>query len=203
MAAPWEEAVESIAYAISGGWASGISAYGTVLVIGLMGRSGWLDTPEALQRTDVIVLVGILTAVEFVADKVPFIDSLWDSVHTVVRPIVAGVLGLLIAGDASTLEQALTASLSGGLALLSHAAKSGIRLAVNTSPEPVSNIGVSAVEDVSLVSVLLIATEYPWLAAGIALTLLAIGLGLAFWLLKRIRSGWRTLRDRYFADVSD
>jgi len=194
--------VESIAYAISGGWASGISAYGTVLVIGLMGRSGWLETPEALQRTDVLVLVGILAAVEFVADKVPFIDSLWDSVHTVVRPIVAGVLGLLIAGDASTLEQALTASLSGGLALLSHTAKSGIRLAVNTSPEPVSNIGVSAVEDVSLVSVLMIATEYPWLAAGIALTLLAVGLGLAFWLLKRIRRGWRRLRDRYFSDVS-
>ena len=194
--------MESIAYAISGGWASGISAYGTVLVIGLMGRSGWLETPEALQRTDVLVLVGILAAVEFVADKVPFIDSLWDSVHTVVRPIVAGVLGLLIAGDASTLEQALTASLSGGLALLSHTAKSGIRLAVNTSPEPVSNIGVSAVEDVSLVSVLMIATEYPWLAAGIALTLLAVGLGLAFWLLKRIRRGWRRLRDRYFSDVS-
>ena len=194
--------MESIAYAISGGWASGISAYGTVLVIGLMGRSGWLETPEALQRTDVLVLVGILAAVEFVADKVPFIDSLWDSVHTVVRPIVAGVLGLLIAGDASTLEQALTASLSGGLALLSHVAKSGIRLAVNTSPEPVSNIGVSAVEDVSLVSVLMIATEYPWIAAGIALTLLAVGLGLAFWLLKRIRRGWRRLRDRYFSDVS-
>jgi hypothetical protein len=194
--------VESIAYAISGGWASGISAYGTVLVIGLMGRSGWIETPEALQRTDVLVLVGILAAVEFVADKVPFIDSLWDSVHTVVRPIVAGVLGLLIAGDASTLEQALTASLSGGLALLSHVAKSGIRLAVNTSPEPVSNIGVSAVEDVSLVSVLMIATEYPWIAAGIALTLLAVGLGLAFWLLKRIRRGWRRLRDRYFSDVS-
>jgi Domain of unknown function (DUF4126) len=195
--------VESVAYAISGGWASGISAYATVLIIGLMGRSGWVDAPEALQRTDVLILVGILAGVEFVADKIPFIDSLWDSVHTIVRPIVAGVLGMLIAGDASNLEQALTASLAGGLALLSHAAKAGVRLAVNTSPEPVTNIGVSTAEDVSVVGVLLIATENPWLAAGIALILLAVGLGLALWLLKRIRRGWHRLRDRYFSDVSD
>lgn len=194
--------MESIAYAISGGWASGISAYATVLIFGLAGRSGWVDAPDALQRTDVLVLVGILAAVEFVADKVAYIDSLWDSVHTVVRPIVAGVLGLLIAGDASSLEQALTASLSGGLALLSHAAKAGVRLAVNTSPEPVSNVGVSSAEDISLVGVLLLATEHPWLAAGIAIVLLAITLGLAFWLLKRIRRGWHRLRDRYFSDVS-
>ena len=195
--------MESIAYAISGGWASGISAYATVLLFGLVGRAGWADTPEALQRTDVLVLVGILAAVEFVADKVPFIDSLWDSVHTVVRPIVAGVLGLLLAGDASTVEQALTATLSGGLALLSHAAKAGLRLAVNTSPEPMSNVGVSVTEDLSLAGVLLIATEYPWFAAAISLVLLAIGLGLAFWLLKRIRRGWRRLRDRYFYNVSE
>lgn len=195
--------MESIAYAISGGWASGISAYATVLIFGLVGRAGWAETPEALQRTDVLILVGILAAIEFVADKVQFIDSLWDSVHTVVRPIVAGVLGLLIAGDASTVEQALIASLSGGLALLSHAAKAGLRLAVNTSPEPASNIGVSAAEDILLVSVLLIAVDHPWLAAAIALVLLAVGLGLAAWLLKRIRRGWRRLRDRYFSDVSN
>jgi Domain of unknown function (DUF4126) len=194
--------VESIAYAISGGWASGISAYGTVLIVGLVGRLGLADTPEALQRTDVLILVGVLAAIEFVADKVAYVDSLWDSVHTVVRPIIAGVLGVLIAGDASTLEQALTATLTGGLALLSHAAKAGLRLAVNTSPEPASNIGVSAAEDLSVAGVLLLAIEYPWLAAGIALVLLAITLGLAIWLLKRIRRGWHRLRDRYFADVS-
>ncbi|MBD0292606.1 MAG: DUF4126 domain-containing protein [Jiangellaceae bacterium] len=194
--------MESIAYAISGGWASGISAYATVLILGLVGRAGLADTPEALQRTDVLILVSVLTAVEFVADKIAFVDSLWDSVHTVVRPVVAGVLGMLLAGDASTLEQALTATLAGGVALLSHAAKAGLRLAVNTSPEPASNVGVSAVEDVSVAGVLLLATNHPWLAAGVALVLLAVGLGLAVWLLGRIRRGWRRLRDRYFADVS-
>jgi hypothetical protein len=195
--------MDSIAYAISGGWAAGISAYATVLVVGLLGRADLVDAPDALQRTDVLVLVGILTAIEFVADKISYIDSLWDSVHTVVRPVVAAALGLLIAGDASTLEQALTATLSGGMALLSHAGKAGVRLAVNTSPEPASNIGVSVAEDVTLVGVLLLATEYPWLAAGIALVLLAASLGLAFWLLKRIRRGWHRLRDRYFSAVSD
>ena len=178
--------MESIAYAISGGWASGISAYGTVLIVGLVGRLGFADTPEALQRTDVLILVGVLAAIEFVADKVAYVDSLWDSVHTVIRPIIAGVLGVLIAGDASTLEQALTATLTGGLALLSHAAKAGL----------------SAAEDLSVAGVLLLAIEYPWLAAGIALVLLATTLGLAIWLLKRIRRGWHRLRDRYFADVS-
>ena len=194
--------MESIAYAISGGWASGISAYGTVLIVGLVGRLGLADTPEALQRTDVLILVGVLAALEFVADKAAYVDSLWDSVHTVIRPIIAGVLGVLIAGAGWPLVHALTVTRTGDPALLSHAAKAGLRLAVNTSPEPASNVGVSAAEDLSVAGVLLLAIEYPWLAAGIALVLLAITLGLAIWLLKRIRRGWHRLRDRYFADVS-
>jgi hypothetical protein len=189
--------MEAIAYAITGGWASGISAYATVLVIGLIGRAGLADVPEVLERTDVLIVAGVLATIEFVADKIPLVDSVWDSVHTVIRPVVAAALGYLIAGDASTLAQALTAALSGGLALASHGAKAGVRLAVNTSPEPVTNLGVSTVEEVSLVGVLLLATQYPWLAAGVALVLLVAGSALAMWLAGRVRRGWRRLRETF------
>ncbi|HEU4490978.1 MAG TPA: DUF4126 domain-containing protein [Jiangellales bacterium] len=182
--------------ALAGGWASGISSYATVLVIGLAGRAGLADVPDGLERTDVLVVVGLLTAVEFFADKIAWLDSVWDSVHTVIRPLVAAGLGALLAGEAETLTQAATAALTAGVALLSHSAKAGLRLAVNTSPEPASNVAVSAAEDLSLVGVLLLATQAPWLAAAIAMLLLAIGLGLAWWLLSRVRRGWRRLWER-------
>ena len=182
--------------ALAGGWASGISSYATVLVIGLAGRAGLADVPDGLERTDVLVVVGLLTAVEFFADKIAWLDSVWDSVHTVIRPLVAAGLGALLAGEAETLTQAATAALTTGVALLSHSAKAGLRLAVNTSPEPASNVAVSAAEDLSLVGVLLLATQAPWLAAAIAMLLLAIGLGLAWWLLSRVRRGWRRLWER-------
>lgn len=182
--------------ALAGGWASGISSYATVLVIGLAGRAGLADVPDGLERTDVLVVVGLLTAVEFFADKIAWLDSVWDSVHTVIRPLVAAGLGALLAGEAETLAQAATAALTAGVALLSHSAKAGLRLAVNTSPEPASNVAVSAAEDLSLVGVLVLATQAPWLAAAIAMLLLAIGLGLAWWLLSRVRRGWRRLWER-------
>jgi hypothetical protein len=182
--------------AIANGWASGISAYATVLLLGLLGRIGWADTPVFLQRTDILVIAAILTAVELVADKIPYLDSVWDSVHTVIRPAIAAAVGALIASDASTGAEAATAVGTASVALLSHTAKSGIRLAVNTSPEPVTNVGVSAAEDLSVLGVVLLAWQYPWAAAGIAIVLLVIGLGLAAFLFSRIRRGWRALAAR-------
>jgi hypothetical protein len=191
--------VDTLPLAIANGWASGLSAYATVFIAGLLGRTGIADTPAGLQRTDVLVAVGVLMLLEFVADKIPYLDSLWDSVHTLVRPTIAAVVGALIAGDAGTLEQALSATLSSGTALLSHLAKGGLRLAVNTSPEPASNIGVSLTEDLSVVGVTLLAWQQPWVAATIALVLLVAGLGLAVFLLRRIRRGWARLRTRFSA----
>jgi hypothetical protein len=181
--------VETLPLAIANGWASGLSAYTTVLVIGLLGRTGVADTPAGLQRTDVLVAVGILALLEFVADKIPYVDSLWDTVHTVVRPVIAAVVGALLAGDADTLGQALAATCSSATALLSHLVKGGLRLAVNTSPEPASNVGVSLTEDVSVVGITLLAWQHPWAAAAIALVLLAGGIALAVFLLRRVRRG--------------
>lgn len=182
--------------ALANGWASGISAYGVVLLTGLLGRFDVATTPAALQRTDVLVAAGVLTAVEFVADKVPLLDSVWDAVHTVVRPVIAAILGVLIAGDADTLAQAATATLSGGTALASHLTKAALRLAINTSPEPFTTIGVSTGEDAAGVTVVVLAWEHPWVAAAIALVLLALGIGLVTVLFARIRRGWRWLGDR-------
>lgn len=195
--------MDPFAYAVSGGWASGISAYATVLILGVAGRAGLADTPDLLQRTDVIVVMALFTAIEFVADKIPYVDSLWDTVHTVVRPIVAAVLGWIFVADGSSAEQFAGATVASGLALLSHSAKAGIRLAINTSPEPASNVAVSTAEDALLLGVLLLATQYPWLAAGIALVVLILMLTTVIMIARRARRGWRRLRHRYFPDPRD
>lgn len=183
--------MEVLPWAISGGWASGISAYAVVFLVGLLGRLDWFDGPAVLARTEVLVLFGVLTAVEFVADKVPYVDSAWDAVHTVIRPVIAAVLGVLIADDASTLGQAFTAAGMGATALVTHLSKAGIRLAVNGSPEPVSNATVSATEDAGVVGVVALAAANPWLAAGVALVFLVAMVVAAAWLGRRARRGWR------------
>ena len=192
--------MDTLPLSIANGWASGISAYGVLLIAGILGRVGYADTPDALQRTDVMIFVGVLLAIEFVADKIPYVDSIWDSVHTVIRPVIATILGVLIAGDAGTLDQAVAASTSGVTALLSHLAKGGLRLAINTSPEPATNIGTSLAEDGAVVGVTLLAWQYPWAAASIAVLLLALGLTLAYFLLTRIRRGLARLRQRRLAE---
>lgn len=188
--------MDTLPLSIANGWASGISAYGVLLIAGILGRVGYADTPDALQRTDVMIFVGVLLAIEFVADKIPYVDSIWDSVHTVVRPTIAAILGVLIAGEAGTLDQAVAASSSGATALLSHLAKGGLRLAINTSPEPVTNVGTSLAEDGAVVGVTVLAWRFPWAAASLALVLLVIGLLLVYFMLSRIRRGMAHLRDR-------
>ena len=180
--------METLPLAIANGWGCGISAYAVVLIAGLVGRSGVADTPEVLQRTDVLV------AIEFVADKIPFVDSAWDSVHTFVRPAIGGVLGAMLAGDASTLGQAVAAAGTGGIALASHLSKGGIRLAVNALPEPVTNVAVSLTEDGAVAGVTFLAWEHPWVAAAIALVLLVAGAGLAVFLVSRLRRGLTRLQ---------
>lgn len=172
---------------ITGGWSSGISAYATVLILGLIGRTGLTEVPELLQRTDVLVVAGVLTLLELVADKIAWLDSGWDAVHTFIRPAVAAGLGAVLAGEAETLSQAGAAALAAVVALLTHAVKASVRVGVNASPEPVTNVAVSSAEDVSVAGVLLLATQAPWLAAAVAMTLLASGLVLVWWLARRIR----------------
>src|SRR5687768_14652934 len=138
----------------STGWSSGVNAYLTVLLMGLLGRFAGVDSvPDQLQSTEVILAAALLFTIEFVADKIPGVDSAWDSIHTAIRPTIGAVIGLLVAGDTQDLGDAIGATLGGTTALLSHAVKAGVRLGVNLSPEPFSNIAVSFAEDVTVFSV--------------------------------------------------
>jgi uncharacterized protein DUF4126 len=189
--------MESLAYVLTTGWASGTNVYATLVVLGLVGRFGDVDTiPEALQRTDVLAVAAALWSLEFVADKIPYVDNAWDAVHTAIRPTIGAVVAALLAGEAEDLDEALAAVLGGGTALAAHAAKAGLRLGVNASPEPFSNIVLSLSEDAAVVGVLLFAVDNPWAALAAALTLLAVTILLVIFLITRIRRTWARLETR-------
>src|SRR3990170_6052669 len=161
--------MESLPLVFSSGWASGVNAYLVVLVLGIADRVSPAATiPDALHRWDVLGVAFFLYAMEFVADKIPYIDSTWDAISTAIRPTAGAVIGVLLAGDASTLDQAILGVVGGGTALLSHLVKAGSRLAINSSPEPVSNIAASVAEDFVVLGLVWFAIENPRAAAAIA-----------------------------------
>lgn len=195
--------MESLALVFSSGWGSGVNAYLVVLVLGLADRiHDQSQIPDVLARWDVLAIAALLYAMEFVADKIPYLDSSWDAISTAIRPTVGAVVALLLAGDVSTLEQALYAVLGGGTALASHGVKAGLRLAINTSPEPVTNVGASLGEDVTVLTVALLAISHPWIAFGVVVALLVTGTTLLVVLLRRIRRGWRRWKGKDRTDRS-
>jgi hypothetical protein len=198
--------MEALPLAFTTGWASGINAYACVLILGLLGRFADLeDIPTALTRTDVLIAAGVLLAFEFVADKIPYVDSAWDTVSTLIRPTVGAVIAALMAGDASTLDQAVVAATGGVVALISHLTKASLRLAINTSPEPVTNIAVSSGEDVAVAGVVSLAAFHPEIALAISAVLLVLGLIAVYLAIKLIRRGlarFRAWRDGRGAPAS-
>jgi hypothetical protein len=185
---------------VGSGWASGINLYGVVALLNIFGRLDIGEVPEVLQRTDLLVVSLIMYSLEFIADKIPYLDNIWDVVHTAIRPLGAAVLGVVLVGDASGLGQALAGLGSGGLALTSHATKSTTRLAVNTSPEPVSNAIVSLAEDGLVAVVIFFAVEYPVIAIIIVAVLLVLGvllmralIGAARNGIEKVKNSWRYL----------
>jgi hypothetical protein len=176
------------------GWASGINAYAVVLLLGVFGATGLTDeVPESLQRPEVLITAGVLFLCEAVADKIPYVDSVWDSVHTVIRPASGAVVGALLAGQSGSLPDLAAGALGGSTALASHAVKAGTRMAINSSPEPFSNIVVSTAEDLGVAGIITFAMFHPQAAAVIAGILLLSGLLLLWFLVSRIR---RFLRRR-------
>jgi hypothetical protein len=189
--------VEALPLVFSSGWASGINAYLVVLVLGISDRLHNVEEiPDALGRWDVLAAAGFLFAMEFVADKIPYIDSTWDAISTAIRPTAGAVIGVLMAGDATTLEAAVLGVVGGGTALLSHLVKASTRLAVNSSPEPASNVAVSVGEDVAVLSVVWFAIDHPRAAAAVAAVLLVLGLLLTFMIGRMVRRGWRRWKGR-------
>ncbi|MGW3957534.1 DUF4126 domain-containing protein [Streptomyces sp. NPDC004752] len=176
------------------GWASGINAYAVVLLLGLFGATGVSDdVPQTLQRPEVLIAAGALFLCEAVADKIPYVDSAWDSVHTVVRPLAGAWVGALLAGQSGSLSDVAAGLLGGSTALASHAVKAGTRMAVNTSPEPFSNVILSTAEDAGVGAVVSFALFHPEAAAIVAAVLLAAGVAALCFLVSRIR---RFLRRR-------
>ncbi len=187
---------ELIPLVFTSGWASGINAYAALLVLGLAERFfGFNQIPDALARTDVLVGAGILFVIEMVADKIPYVDSVWDSIHTIVRPAVGATIGYLLGHDNAALATAASAATGGVTAFISHTVKAGLRAAVNTSPEPASNIVVSTGEDLTVTGVMALAIAHPWWAATIAFVLLAAGA----YLLYRLAGRLRRVKRRYDA----
>ncbi|MGW5424885.1 DUF4126 domain-containing protein [Streptomyces sp. NPDC003943] len=170
------------------GWASGINAYAVVLLLGVLGATGLTDeVPEALQRPDVLIAAGLLFLCEAVADKIPYVDSVWDSVHTVIRPVGGAVVAALLAGQSGSLPELAAGAVGGSTALLSHAVKAGTRMAVNTSPEPFSNIVLSTAEDLGVAGLVTLALFHPVAAASVAAVLLVLGLAVLGFVAHRIR----------------
>jgi len=138
------------ALAMGLGWASGLRLYALVFTLGALGRFAGVQLPgglEVLTHPLVLGVSGLLVAVEFLADKIPYVDSLWDSVHTFIRIPAGAALAAAVMGDQGAAMQVAMALLGGGLAAGAHLAKSGVRAAINTSPEPVSNVATSLTED--------------------------------------------------------
>ncbi|MFD3520337.1 DUF4126 domain-containing protein [Streptomyces sp. NPDC058653] len=179
------------------GWASGINAYAVVLLLGVFGATGMTDeVPESLQRTDVLAVVGVLFVCEAVADKIPYVDSVWDSVHTLIRPVAGAVVAALLAGESGSLPEITAGAVGGSTALVSHLVKAGTRMAVNTSPEPFSNIAVSTAEDLGVAGVITFAIFHPLAAAVVAGGLLLLGVVTVFFLVSRIRRFRRRRAER-------
>ncbi len=179
-----------LALAAALGWASGVRLYLAVFLTGAAGFAGWLPLPpglQLLQHPAVLMASGFMVLVEFTADKVPGLDSLWDLVHTVIRIPAGAALAAATFGADSQAMTLVMALLGGTLAATSHAAKATSRAAVNTSPEPFSNLGLSLLEDGLVAVMLWLAWAHPyWFALALVLVL-AISAALAWYLFKFVR----------------
>lgn len=189
----------SIGILAGSGWASGINLYLVTLLLGFARQLGWGDVPEVFGRTDLMIVAAILFAIEFVADKIPYIDNAWDAINTVVRPLGAAAIGAVIVGDAASIGTAVGAVVAGALALNAHAAKASTRLAVNASPEPVSNISLSLFEDVSVAGLMALALAYPALTVVVVAILVVAAAAVTLWLFRFLRRASRAVSEKFRA----
>lgn len=179
------ESVSQLALAGGLAWASGIRLYVTLFVVGMLGRFGYLHLPEqllVLQHTWVLTASGIMVLGEFLADKVPGLDSIWDAIHTFIRIPAGAFLAWGAMGESTPAAQAAAAILGGLITGGTHLAKSGGRAAINTSPEPLSNWTASFGEDGLVLGGLFLAITHPL----VFLVLLVLFLALVAWLLPKV-----------------
>jgi hypothetical protein len=169
---------------------SGVNLYATVVILGLASRYDWVALPAQYDVFASDWVIGgalLLYAIEFVADKIPLVDSIWDSVHTFVRPVGGALVAVATLGEASPSTEVLVGLLGGTIAAGSHLTKASTRVAANTSPEPFSNWALSLVEDVFVVGLGVLALQYPLVALGFTIAILiAIAFALR-WIFRKLR----------------
>ena len=185
-----DQIVALIALTMGVGWASGINLYATLATLGILGMTGNMVLPEELDvltNPMVIAAAGLMYMVEFTADKIPGVDSIWDSIHTFIRIPAGAVLAAGMVGDAGAGVELAAAIVGGGMATTTHVTKTGSRMLINTSPEPMSNWAASITEDIVVILGLWTAVQNPWLF----LLLLVLFILMLVWLLPKI---WRGLK---------
>lgn len=169
------DVLNALARIVPFAFTSGVNLYATVAVVGLSSRFGLVTLPESFrpfENTWVIAAALTMYVMEFAADKIPWVDTAWDAVHTVVRPIGGAVIAVTALGEASPVLQTLAGLLGGSLALTTHLTKAGTRAVANTSPEPFTNWALSIAEDIFVVALTWFAMHYPILATTLAVVLL-------------------------------
>jgi len=184
------DTLQLVALAGALGWASGIRLYAVLFIVGGLGRLGWVPLPGGLQvlaHPYVLAASGFMFVVEFFADKIPGVDSVWDAVHTFLRIPAGAALAAGVFGDAGGAATLAAAIVGGTLAAGSHFAKSGTRMAINASPEPFSNWAASFGEELTVGVLLYLAWEHPWAA----IVVLALLVALMIWLIPKM---WRMIR---------
>ena len=188
--------IQTLGLALGAGFSSGLNLYATVATLGLLQRYGVLHLPPSLRGLSHPWVLGIAIAlylVEFLADKIPYFDTIWDAIHTVIRPPAAALLAYAAAGAAPAEWRWGAALLAGGVALTSHGTKASARAAVNTSPEPFSNWILSFGEDVLAVWLTWMATAHPLATTIIVIALVAISAMLLYYLFRFARRALQRL----------
>lgn len=188
--------ISTIAIAMGASWVSGINLYATVATLGLLSRLADLQLPGELQVLTswwVIGVAGVLYVIEFVADKVPYVDSTWDVIHTFIRVPAGAVLAASAFGDFDRSIQMIALLLGGGLALSSHGTKAATRAMLNASPEPVSNVVASVLEDILAVLSIVAAMFLPVLL----FVIVGAGLVISFLVFKRILRFFRQVANKF------
>lgn len=179
-----------VALVTAASFAAGLNLYATILTLGLLARTHWVQLPpglDSLGHTWVIAACAAMFLAEFVADKIPGFDLLWNALHTFVRVPIAALIAYHASSQLSPQMQILATALGAAVALIAHSSKTAVRAAVTPSPEPVSNIALSSAEDVVAVGLTWIATHHPIAAASAALLLLAAAILTAKYLYRTLR----------------
>jgi hypothetical protein len=175
-------------------FAAGINLYATIAILGLAERYGWVALPPQYRVFDNdVIIVGaiVLYIVEFFADKIPWVDTLWDGLHTIIRPVGGALIAVATLGDASPGMQTLVGLLGGAVAASTHLSKAGTRAVANASPEPFTNWILSFGEDVFVVGLGALALKYPAAAAVVVIACLALMVMFAAWITRAVRNRFR------------